>query len=242
MFSTDPGPPPPLALPKVDDPEARALIDAAIAAGKVTVCPGVGEGASIEHYDDRHDGLTGAERRAALNDDWQRKVSAALAPKRERDRQVVRDYRSGLSPARIMAKHGLKAVQSVRFIVKRDAPEIMRPRGRPTSKPRRPRVDKAERNKQIAEDYDAGMTPAQIAAKHGLSLSSAKRIVKTTAPEIVRHSRQRDSGKGGEAWKLRSEGMSWPAIAEALGYASAKGAAKEARKHAERHGQPWPPA
>lgn len=61
------------------------------------------------------------------------------------------------------------------------------------------------------------------------------------APEVVRHSRQRDSGMGGEALKLRGEGMSWTVIADRLGYAAGKGAWKEAKKYAERHGLPWPP-
>ena len=216
MLSVDAGPPPPLTLPKVDDPEARALIDAAIAAGRITVCPGFGEGAIIEHYDNRHDGLTGAERHEARKEEGKRLTKAA-SPKRKRDKQIVEDYRAGMLVTKIMAKHGLKAVQSVRYIIKRDAPEIMQPRGRPASAKPAPKPKRAP----------AAPKPA---------------TPKPERPKAARHGRQRDSGKGGEALKLRGEGMSWPAIAEALGYAAAKGAAKEAKKHAERHGQPWPPA
>lgn len=59
------GPPAPLYLAKRSNPLDRHLIEEAIAAGKVTVCSGYGEG-KTEHYSDRFKGMTRAEYREAL--------------------------------------------------------------------------------------------------------------------------------------------------------------------------------
>ena len=216
MLEPDPGPPP-LFLPRRHgrpDPD-RPLIDAAIAAGRVTVCPGFGEG-EVAHWDARFDGMTLPEYLAAREGESRRKQ--AVDEHFRRAAGADEDKATGAERNRA---------------------------GHPREQPRRPRIDNSARNRQIVEDYAAGMSPARVAEKHGLAQKTALNIVKRDAPEILRTSggwsRQRDAGKGAEALALRSQGLSWPKIAEALGYASAKGAAKEAGRFAKRHSLPWPP-
>ena len=58
--------------------------------------------------------------------------------KTERDRQIVEDYRSGMTAQDVAVKHGFRSShQAVMRIVKRDAPEIVRPPGRRRSGPGR---------------------------------------------------------------------------------------------------------
>ncbi len=59
--------------------------------------------------------------------------------------------------------------------------------------------DKTARNAQIAADLAAGLTPAEVARKHGIGLSTVKRIRAATSPRRVRG---KDGGFGSSDWNL----------------------------------------
>lgn len=175
-------------------------------------------------------------------------MTGSKADRAERDRRIVEAYRGGMSADKIATEFGFKGGrQSVLYIVHRDAPEIVRPKGgrrRDGTKGSRV-VDKAKRDRAIVEDYRSKMPARKIAAKHGFKSShqAVMRIVKRDAPEIVRSPGRPRSGpdRGAEALALRRDGLSWAAIAGQLGYSYRADALKAARQFAEKQGLPWPP-
>lgn len=155
--------------------------------------------------------------------------SGPLRCNTERDRQIVEDYRAGMSSVAIAKKHGFKGRESALYIVKRDAPELLRRH--------------AERDRQIVADYGAGMSSDATGEKHGLKGSSVLYILKRDAPEIIRRHgfAAGTRRKAAEALALRiDEGLTWTAIAERAGYSSAQAAWAAARRVAEARGLSWP--
>ena len=96
------------------------------------------------------------------------------------------------------------------------------------------------RNRRILKHVRGGASWAVAARRKGRSWSAldARTIVKRWAEQQgIALPRRKAGAQAGEAHRLREEGLSWPAVAERLGYASADSVRKAVRLWKRRTGR-----
>ena len=202
--------PPPLFLPKEGASSERALIDAAIAAGKVTVCPGVGEG-ELPHYANRFDGMTAAEARAEMKRENLRKRAVdEKFLKRRKEQGAAESNKPRRRPPRRPPppKGGQRAYDMRRlgtgweeiagalgFSSKHTAYKSARAYAARSNLPWPVEVPAAgsgkqwstlaERDRAIVEACRQGDYPADVAVRFELSRHRVVEIVKRDAPDLA---------------------------------------------------------